>query len=531
MPGTTKSSFGRRKSPTAKKSSFGRRKSTTSKVSKNILMDVEIKMYFKDPFRTSSKSQWVTIPGMEMLKYNIAKQWYKRLILERFIKLIVIHGIQTCVRVCYGGQIPSWYRSRLGYTSSESTLNEYWSRTKRIVACFRLFSTEDAGFLLTDKSVLTAKTVNQLKFRTPEDLASECRFRDPVYSNVFSLLGLIDSNIGTPDRVAGGENSAIHEQKMQCKSIIASVIAMVNGVIQGDHQIMSAYGFNAASLISIQDIMRIILDVQRMRYNRTLSARNESELIDEEVVAQAPILTSSPTAQPAGQTKRTPTEPKAGQTKRSESAGSEILSPEELAAMMKQSLDADVEINKAEAAEAAAFAANKFGRSRFGQNASLVSATGFVKPYRISAMESYTGMTPSAYRKHIGARGATPTGTSRVNLARANNYYGSYRLGEELNPTARFGRKAAHDSDDSDDSEPRKVVRRKTAPKKKPLKRKSAASSTKKKLPVKRKSAVGTIKKKLATKRKVVKGKVVKGKVVKRKVVRKKTTEFGNFFF
>ena len=180
---------------TNSKSTFGRRKSSASKVSKHIPMDVEIKMYFKDPFRGGSKAHWVVIPGLEKLKFGLAKQWYKRLILERFIKLIVIHGIQSCVRVCYRGIIPSWFSSRISYTSSDATLDEYWQRAKRIVACFRLFEPEDSGFLLTDKSLLTAKTIHQLKFRTPEDLASECRYREPIYDNVFSLLGLIESTL------------------------------------------------------------------------------------------------------------------------------------------------------------------------------------------------------------------------------------------------------------------------------------------------------------------------------------------------
>lgn len=76
---------------------------------------------------------------------------------------------------------------------------------------------------------------------------------------------------------------------------------------------------------------------------------------------------------------------------------------------------------------------------RFGRSPNLTRMTGYVRPYRLSAMEQYTGMTPGMYRRHINSRTGNPMGMPSPRLARANSYYGSYPLGEKLNPS--FGRR------------------------------------------------------------------------------------------
>lgn len=128
------------------------------------------------------------------------------------------------------------------------------------------------------------------------------------------------------------------------------------------------------------------------------------------------------------------------------------------------------------------------GMNRFGRSPSLTQMTGYVRPYRTSAMEDYTGMTPSMYRRHLNSKTGTPMGRS-ARLGSANSYYGSYPLGEKLNPS-RFG-----------------------APKKR---RKTRKTPSKKKKPVKKKT---TKKRKTPVKRR------------RRKSKKVEDSEFGNFFF
>ena len=78
-------------------------------------------------------------------------------------------------------------------------------------------------------------------------------------------------------------------------------------------------------------------------------------------------------------------------------------------------------------------------RVRFGRSPNLARMTGYVRPYRTTAMEQYTGMTPAMYRRHINSKTGNPMGLKSPRLSRANSYYGSYPLGESLNPS--FGQR------------------------------------------------------------------------------------------
>ena len=242
------------------KSSFGRKTKSSTKSSNHVPLDVELKIWFKDPFRKNSKPHWVVIPGMEQLKYNLAKQWYYRLVYERFIKVIMILGVQSCVRVCYGGQIPTWFRKRILYSASDKTLNDYWSKCKRIITCFKLFEPEDAGFLLTEKSLLEAKKVSQLKFRTPEDLASECRFRNPIFNNVFSLLGLIESNIGEAPKGITIDNQLAGKQA-HCHEIITKMKKMIHNLLTGNSKsILTMHGVSKSAILNLNSMMETLLN-------------------------------------------------------------------------------------------------------------------------------------------------------------------------------------------------------------------------------------------------------------------------------
>lgn len=502
------------------KSAFGRkRRSTKSEsINKYIPMDVSIKMYFKDPFRKSAKAHWVSIPGLEKLKIELGQQWYKRLILERFIKLIVIHGIQSCVRACYYGQIPSWFKQRLTYSSNDKVVDDYWTKAKRVIACFRLFSVEDAGFLLTDRSILTAKTVNQLKFRSPEDISSECRFRSPIYNDVYSLLGMIEANIGN---ASSSVNGALSESQMNCKQIVGRMKEMIEKLLSGDIQVIIPYGATVSQADLVQEMVNRIQSVQIMRANQALKARGETDLIADTIMNQARLPTGSGRKHPTPVSVRQPTPVR-------KPTPSPIGRPSGVPIGTTNPIAAGHEaIQKSKGILSRL---NKFKRGAFGSawDPTTVSMTGFVKPYRVSAMESYTGMTPSAYRSHINSRTGSPTG-SGGRLAKANNYYGSYRLGEMLNPSSRFGRRRAlHDEDDDEDvvRKTRKTRKsRKVAKKSRKVTKKSRKS---RKVAKKSTSKFGRKTRGTRSKNSTRKTKSTRA----RKVVRSsKKTGFGSFFF
>jgi hypothetical protein len=85
-------------------------------------------------------------------------------------------------------------------------------------------------------------------------------------------------------------------------------------------------------------------------------------------------------------------------------------------------------------------------RQRFGKmtghgwSATTAPMMGFVKPYNMSMAEQITGMTDKNYLKHISSRTATPVNGPPVNVAQANNYYGTYGLGTRVNPVSSYGK-------------------------------------------------------------------------------------------
>lgn len=255
-------------------------------------MEVEFKMYFKDPLRRNSPGQWVKIPGMELAKFNMAKQWYTRLILERFAKLIIIQGIQQCVKVCYLGKIPGWYSSRIMYNSKDSTFEDYWSKTKRIITCFRLFDKADAGFLLTEESMRNAKNPSQFKFRSINDLASECRFREPVFDSVFGLLDMIGQDLTGDATITMGGNNVFRENQMQCGSIIERMRDMIRAVIETGHsEVTAEYGISEQNMASLHDHVNRLLEYHAHIYNIQYARRTgeEGTLITDDMLTKTTL--------------------------------------------------------------------------------------------------------------------------------------------------------------------------------------------------------------------------------------------------
>jgi hypothetical protein len=156
------------------------------------------------------------------------------------------------------------------------------------------------------------------------------------------------------------------------------------------------------------------------------------------------------------------------------------------------------------------------GRSRFGYSPDLTRMTGYVRPMRSSAMEQYTGMTPSMYRRHLNSRTGNPMGQPGGRLAQANSYYGSYALGEKLNPG--FGRRRRRTTTKKRVSFGLTAAQKKKRTKTK--RRKSATTKTKRRT-TKTKNLTPVQKKKraslLAKRRRAAK--------------KKKENSFGSFFF
>jgi hypothetical protein len=155
--------------------------------------------------------------------------------------------------------------------------------------------------------------------------------------------------------------------------------------------------------------------------------------------------------------------------------------------------------------------------SRFGRSPNLTRMVGYTPPHRISAMEQYTGMTPRMYKRHINSRTGTPMGIrSGPRLSESNSYYGSYELGENLNPG--FGRKRKRCASKGKKRCASKGKKRCASKGKKTVGRKRKRSAS---FGRKRKRCASKTKKRCATKG--------RKKTVGRK--RKRSSSFGSFFF
>lgn len=503
---------------------FGRPKKSKKITSKHVPMEVSIKMYMKDPLRPNVPGKWVSIPGLVDTRMEIAQHWYRRLAMERLVKLVVIHGIQTCVRVCYKGQAPKWFSKVIHYTTSDKEFNDYWGKAKRIIACMKLFDKKYAGFLLTERSLQHTTDINKLEFRSVEDLASECRYRDDMFNSVWDLLGLVEKSLGDKSPI----NTAELDEHMLCTGIFEMMKNLINAFLQGDESaisaVMKSYGLNDRSIGAFSAMEALLMSYYTGKYDTgakqaPLRSLKVSKLptairrISRKISAPEPV-TPEPLSEPTVPWRPTQFPEPVVRTRQDsltadkdgilyDKAGnivhprdvhpdtmvtthdgkrmpfsrflawlstligsinkgmhnisnnithaapissirnaiSRITSKVKKPAAKPLSVDDDDDGDTLE--KILADAKDLQRRTDFGSawSATTTPMVGFVKPYRISAMESYTGMTPRAYRKHIMSKTGSPNGPSNTPLAKANDYYGSYRLGEKINPTAAFGLK------------------------------------------------------------------------------------------
>lgn len=67
------------------------------------------------------------------------KAWYLRLRKERAYKIAFIDFMQNCVRSSYMGQLPTWFKKRVRYSSNDKTIDEYFKKARRILGAYLLY--------------------------------------------------------------------------------------------------------------------------------------------------------------------------------------------------------------------------------------------------------------------------------------------------------------------------------------------------------------------------------------------------------
>lgn len=584
-----KSAITARKS--TKSSSYGKRRKSETSTGKP--GDIKIMMCVRDfSGKRAGKPKWVRLPGQEKLEIDLVRQWYIRMQKARAIKMVFIHGIQTCVRICYLDKIPTWFKQKITTSSPEKTIKEYFTKAKRILMCMRLHDPAGAGFLLTNASAGAAKR-SQLKFKTMTSLEQQCRYFGREPKSVYDLLNMVESNLLTGDhpkdfywpgtaapgnkgKEEGWEDDTWYktvagyskdggttwsQQVILCKEVAEIMKKLIFLVLRGAPVDVLLYGgyMRLKQLSEQSDVLRQIFEGKMSPAEMNAALRKQSSSVKD-----AHELTGG-----GGQGGGGSADGKKDKAYYEKLYGA--MSLDELEKLEKappgstwfMGLKSDTERKAFNAALAAkrkekstsssgetdyaksgdSYIMNRsrkgkgknssdmlgqvdFGRSRFGSPRSAMTGRGwssgttpmigYVRPYRLSAMESYTGMTPRMYGNHISARTGIPTGGTSGGLSKANSYYGSYRLGEALNPTNRFGRrrrKAGHDDDEEESMQRRKrktTKRRKTTKKRKTTKRRKTA-----------------VKKRKTAKRKTTK----KRKTTRRRKTAKRSSYGSNFFF
>lgn len=525
--------------------------------------DVKIMMCVRDfSGKKAGKPKWVRLPNMKELELDLIKQWYIRMQKSRALKLVFIHGIQTCVRICYANKIPTWFNQKITTATPEKTTKEYFNKALRILMCMRLHEPSGAGFLLTDSSSKSATKYSQLKFRNFSSLSSSCRYFGQEPKTIFEIIKLLEDNIEKPtgkdtypwqeksnftsgrysnwDKTVAGwpdENGEFRQVQVHCKEVTGVMKELFFMVLRGMPVDVLLYG----GYTTVQQLIQ-----QYKAHQKTTADKQEQEEKPDLMGGGGGGGYTSPSGSFQSGShiephEKTPTSQEEETTSKSTSAGGKSFwsrvgakiggggskksasqgstdpvsatsgSMMDFTQMSKQARSEAGEADKAsKKAEEIAKQARRgsFGRSNGrGWSSGVAPMIGYVRPYRVSAMESYTGMTPRMYGRHIDSATGLPMGGAMAPLSRANSYYGSYRLGERLNPS--FGRTA------------RKTVKKTAARKtvKKTTARKTAARKT-----VKKTAARNTVKKNTARK-------TAARKTTARKTARKSGVSFGQGFF
>jgi len=488
---------------------------------KPILGEVKIKMFVRPTFGSHGlgrkvKPKWVTVPRIgtneELHKCmtndagtyqpegnpNVAliKLYYRKLAQVRPIKLAFINFMQKCVALSHYGKVPTWFSKKMMSGVSDKVLDDYYNKAQTLLSLHLKYNDGSAGHLMTDNSLnksfnlsltglsedqLQRRVISGIRFKRYSDVKHLCRYYGDQLDNIYDIVKALSSGAITLKNA--NDNSLCEDYKQeflkQVDFILNQPFGWINFLLHGGYltkdvaeklaklhakETVAATHTPAASKPDASDDSSPIGDVvakaeqnlaraharQRSREGRAspygklfttgtgLSQKKPAWMTKLQSVKRRP---SGSSVQPSGSSSV-----QASGAGGSSGAGGNLTREQRIAA--------------AKAAGKKSFAA-KLNALKFGRSPNLARMAGYVRPYRTSAMEDYTGMTPAMYRRHINARTGNPMGGPSPRLSRANSYYGSYALGEKLNPS--FGEKK----------------RRKPA-KRKPAKRKPAKKRTRK---------------------------------------------------
>lgn len=442
---------------------FGRRKAVVKKTKQHARPGaVKMEMYAPDASGpTLGKSSWQTIPDErfssienyvrthnlegESLSYILVHMWGRRIVLTKALKLAFIAGMQECVRMSYG-KLPSWFSNKIRLRTSETIFDKYYSNACRVLMCMILYKDDGvqdgvsraAGHLIEYGSE-NPSNPNKIKFKSESQLKNECLpYGNRKFSSVHDIYTML-KNVDTDPRLQGNI----------CVAELKRIGELMREILEKDRSVeFLLYGGYISSPAEVQPQMKAMLQQARMdeRQRRRESTRRAAQLRKQNALDAANTFLDPP-------------KPVGGNVPRPERGG-RVFNPVRVATNMAKAMEKPknredllkrAQQNVDEALELAK--KNDFGRrhSRRYRNAhgfggkwsaTTVPFTGYVRPYKTSAMESYTGFTPRMYRRHIMSKTGSAPGLRRArNLSAANSYYGGYRLGEKLNPTSKYGRR------------------------------------------------------------------------------------------
>jgi hypothetical protein len=452
------------KKSSSKKLSFGRKRSSTRYSSRNLPYDVKIMMCVREPFVKNSKPMWRTLPVMPDLEIELIKHWYRRFEMEKLIKVLIVHGLQVCVKANYDGKLPSWFGGKISVSDSSKKVDEYFRSAQHIAASMRLGRANMAGLLLK-QSKDPFKPISSNDFVPYSVVKARSAFFPGMFPTVWNMLDMKESSVDSNPNTEPGEDFGANNY---CVEVFDTLRDVIGDILKGNYrEILNKYYGTGRSVSpqehSDNEVAReseAVAATQRVADKATVGdivltadsvdAEDEDAVEDEAAVDHDTnnVMTSIPgmdlSNSPLITGRRYP-------TTRPPAPGWKPFSNAKSLGFGK-----------------------KRRSSRFGSwSATTTPMVGFVKPLNISMAESYTGMTDKAYKRHVNSATGTPDGRSKP-LYKANDFYGSSALGASLNPMARFGLRR-HEKDD--DEKPMKKSAKKSA--KKPTK-KSAKKPTKK---------------------------------------------------
>jgi hypothetical protein len=180
---------------------------------------------------------------MTDLEIQLIQHWYGRFEAEKLIKVLVVHGMQTCIRINYLGQLPNWFNKKVKVTDSAKHVDEYFSIAQNLAATMRLGESDMAGLLLDPRRVDPSKKLTSNDFVSYSVVKARSAFFPGMFPSVFDMLNMVESNVtSTPSTQPGEEfGKGIH-----CQAVFDILKEKIHDILAGkwDH-ILEAYGGSA----------------------------------------------------------------------------------------------------------------------------------------------------------------------------------------------------------------------------------------------------------------------------------------------